>query len=120
MIKFVTNMTKGSCELTKVSTRIGTRNSEVDDGALAPDREYHRRSRGSIPPGRGVSMEMTWVAIAASLAMGLAAALFFVFAVKREWFRDIEDAKYQVFWSDRDGLQEARREAVDGSQSEKK
>ena len=63
---------------------------------------------------------MTWVAIAASLAMGLAAALFFVFAVKRDWFKDIEDAKYQVFWPDRDGVQVAKREAVDGSQSEKK
>jgi len=71
-------------------------------------------------------MEMTWVAIAASLAMGLAAALFFVFAVKRDWFKDLEDAKYQVFWSDRKGLLEAQNpmasptEAVDGSQSEKK
>jgi len=65
-------------------------------------------------------MEMTWVAIAASLAMGLSAALFFVYAVKREWFRDIEDAKYQVFWSDRNGLKESGREAVDGSQSEEK
>lgn len=45
-------------------------------------------------------MELTWVAIAASLAMGLGAALIFVFAVRRGWFRDLEDAKYQVFWSD--------------------
>jgi nitrogen fixation-related uncharacterized protein len=65
-------------------------------------------------------MEMTWVAIAASLAMGLAAALFFIYAVKREWFKDIEDAKYQVFWSDRNGVKDSAREAVDGSQSEKK
>jgi len=65
-------------------------------------------------------MEMTWVAIAASLAMGLAAALFFIYAVKREWFKDIEDAKYQVFWGDRNGVKDSAREAVDGSQSEKK
>jgi len=45
-------------------------------------------------------MELTWVAILASLAMGLAAACIFIFAVKKDYFRDIEDAKYQVFWSD--------------------
>jgi nitrogen fixation-related uncharacterized protein len=65
-------------------------------------------------------MELTWIAIAASLFMGLGAAFVFIFAVKRGWFRDIEDAKYQVFWSDRQGSKESTREAVDGSQSEKK
>jgi hypothetical protein len=45
-------------------------------------------------------MDITWVAVAASLAMGLGAALLFIFAVKRDWFKDLEDAKYQVFWSD--------------------
>lgn len=45
-------------------------------------------------------MAVTWVAIAASLVMGLAAACAFIFAVKRDYFRDIEDAKFQVFWSD--------------------
>jgi len=65
-------------------------------------------------------MEMTWVAIAASLSMGLGAAFLFVFAVKRGWFKDIEDAKYHVFWSDRKETTESKREAVDGSQSEKK
>lgn len=65
-------------------------------------------------------MEMTWITIAASLSMGLGAAFLFIFAVKRGWFRDIEDAKYQVFWSDRNGKSKAQREAVDGSQSEKK
>lgn len=45
-------------------------------------------------------MELTWVAIGASLLMGLGAACVFVFAVKRDYFRNIEDAKYQVFWSD--------------------
>lgn len=45
-------------------------------------------------------MELTWVAIAASIAMGLGAACIFIFAVKRDYFRDLEDAKYQVFWSD--------------------
>ena len=45
-------------------------------------------------------MALTWISIAASLLMGLGAALLFVVAVKRNYFRDLEDAKYQVFWSD--------------------
>jgi hypothetical protein len=45
-------------------------------------------------------MELTWVAILASLMMALGAACVFIFAVKRDYFRNIEDAKYQVFWSD--------------------
>jgi hypothetical protein len=57
-------------------------------------------------------MELTWVAIAASLLMGLGAALLFVFAVKREYFRNIEDAKYQVFWSDLE-------EAADSAEGDK-
>ena len=51
-------------------------------------------------------MELTWVAVMASLAMGLAAVCIFIFAVKRDYFRDIEDAKYQVFWSDLEELVE--------------
>jgi hypothetical protein len=45
-------------------------------------------------------MELTWVAVAASIAMGLGAVCVFIFAVKRDYFHNIEDAKYQVFWSD--------------------
>ena len=45
-------------------------------------------------------MELTWIAILASLCMGIGAALIFVFAVKRNYFKDVEDAKYHVFWSD--------------------
>jgi hypothetical protein len=45
-------------------------------------------------------MELTWVTIAASLCMGLGAALLFVFAVKKDWFHNIEDAKYHMFWAD--------------------
>ena len=59
-------------------------------------------------------MELTWVAIAASLAMGLGAAAVFVFAVKRDYFRDLEDAKYQVFWSDLHDLVESSKEDADG------
>ncbi|MGA9642576.1 MAG: hypothetical protein WBQ72_14360 [Terriglobales bacterium] len=45
-------------------------------------------------------MEVTWIAILASLCMGIGAALVFVFAVKKNYFKDVEDAKYHVFWSD--------------------
>jgi hypothetical protein len=45
-------------------------------------------------------MEQTWIAIVASLLMGVGAACVFVFSVKRDYFRDIEETKYQVFWSD--------------------
>ena len=48
--------------------------------------------------------ELTWVAILASLAMGLAGASLFIYAVKKEYFRDFEDVKYQVFWSDLEEL----------------
>jgi hypothetical protein len=49
-------------------------------------------------------MELTWVAIASSLLMGLGAACLFIYAVKKDYFRNIEDAKYQVFWSDLEEL----------------
>ena len=39
--------------------------------------------------------------------MGLSGVCMFIFAVKRDYFRDFEDAKYQVFWSD---IEEARME----------
>jgi len=42
--------------------------------------------------------------------MGLAAVCAFIFAVKRDYFRDIEDAKYQVFWSDLEDLVDAPKE----------
>ena len=45
-------------------------------------------------------MDLTWIAIIASLCMGIGAALIFIFAVKKNYFRDVEDAKYHVFWSD--------------------
>jgi hypothetical protein len=49
-------------------------------------------------------MEITWIAILASLCMGIGAALVFVFAVKKNYFRNLEDAKYHVFWSDLEDL----------------
>ena len=45
-------------------------------------------------------MEQTWIAIVASLLMGIGAACVFVFSVKRDYFRDLEETKYQVFLSD--------------------
>jgi len=59
--------------------------------------------RGSAPADEG-GMEVTWIAILASLCMGIGAVLVFVFAVKRNYFHNVEDAKYQVFWSDLEEL----------------
>lgn len=65
-------------------------------------------------------MELTWVTIAASLAMGLSAIFLFVFAVKRGWFKDIEDAKYQVFWADPDRAPAPKKEGRNGGQPQGK
>lgn len=54
--------------------------------------------------------ELTWIAIAASLMMGFGGACLFVFAVKKDYFRNFEDAKYQVFWSDLEELVDQRAE----------
>ncbi len=69
-------------------------------------------------------MELTWISIAASLAMGTGATFLFIYAVKRGWMRNIEDAKYQVFWSDQQDARTQGKEPVkpsqetaDGSQS---
>ena len=45
-------------------------------------------------------MELTGLAICASLLMAAATVCAFIFAVKKDYFRNIEDTKYQVFWSD--------------------
>jgi hypothetical protein len=47
-------------------------------------------------------MELTWLTVLASVVMGLGAVCIFIFAVKNDYFHNIEDAKYQVFWSDLD------------------
>jgi hypothetical protein len=52
-------------------------------------------------------MELTWITIIASVCMGIGAVLVFVFAVKKDYFRNVEDAKYQVFWSDVEELVES-------------
>jgi len=64
-------------------------------------------------------VDLTLIALAASLMMGLGAACIFVFAVKRDYFRNLEDAKYQVFWSDLEELVETSKESnEDGSGSD--
>lgn len=55
-------------------------------------------------------MDLTWVALLASLMMGLGAACVFIFAVKRSYFHDLENAKYQVFWSDLHEMVEETKE----------
>lgn len=47
-------------------------------------------------------MELTWIAIAASLLMGSGALLIFIWAVRNHQFQSFEDVKYQVFWSDQE------------------
>ncbi len=51
-----------------------------------------------------MGLELTWIALAASLLMALAGACVFVFAVKKDYFRDVEEAKFHVFWSDLEEL----------------
>lgn len=55
-------------------------------------------------------MELTFVAMAASLMMGASAVCLFIFAVKKNWFHNLEDAKYQVFWSDVEQLVDSSKE----------
>lgn len=65
-------------------------------------------------------MDLTWLAILASLAMGVGTALVFVFAVKGNYFQNLEDAKYQVFWSDlEEPADEPKKEAEDGEGADK-
>jgi len=49
-------------------------------------------------------MELTWIAIAASLLMGGGALLLFIWAVRNHQFHSFEEVKYQVFWSDQEIL----------------
>jgi hypothetical protein len=65
-------------------------------------------------------MEFTWLTIIASLCMGIGAVLVFVFAVKKNYFRNLEDAKYQVFWSDVEELVEspAKKPATEKEEEE--
>lgn len=57
--------------------------------------------------------ELTWVALAASLLMGLGGACLFVYAVKKDYFHNLEEAKYHVFWSDLEELVDTPLEQED-------
>jgi nitrogen fixation-related uncharacterized protein len=65
-------------------------------------------------------MEVTWIAILASLCMGIGAALVFVFAVKKNYFKDVENAKYHVFWSDVEELVNSHAKRERGEKQEEK
>lgn len=49
-------------------------------------------------------MALNLLAILACLLIELAVVCIFIFMVKRDYFRNIEDAQYQVFWSDVEAL----------------
>jgi hypothetical protein len=55
-------------------------------------------------------MELTWVAIVASLAMRLGTVCVLIYAVKKDLFHNIEDVKYQVFSSDLEDLVDSPEE----------
>ena len=60
-------------------------------------------------------MELTWIAILASLSMTLAAVCIFIFAVKKDYFHNIEDTKYRVFWSDLEDLDPPKKKGSGSS-----
>lgn len=62
-----------------------------------------------------MGLELTWIALAASLLMALAGACIFIFAVKKDYFRDIEEAKFQVFWSDLEEMVDTNAETTGNS-----
>jgi len=47
-----------------------------------------------------MGLELTWIALAASMLMALGGACLFIFAVKKDYFHDLEEAKFHVFWPD--------------------
>jgi hypothetical protein len=51
-------------------------------------------------PVHGMGLELTWIALAGSLLMALGGICLFAFAVKKDYFHDMEEAKFHVFWSD--------------------
>ena len=57
-----------------------------------------------------MDLNVVWVFILASLVMGLAGVSLFIFAVKKDYFRNLEDVKYQVFWSDLEELADSSTE----------
>jgi hypothetical protein len=43
---------------------------------------------------------MSLLAILASLLTGLVSVIIFIFVFKQDYFRNIEESRYQVIWSD--------------------
>lgn len=64
-------------------------------------------------------MVLTWIAIVASLLMGIGAVLIFIFAVKQDYFHNLEEAKYQVFWSELEELVDSSLEELPDDSSQK-
>jgi len=62
-------------------------------------------------------VDLTWLAIIASLCMGAGAALVFVYAVKKNYFRNIEDTKYQVFWPEVEQLLDSAEHEEEGKEN---
>jgi hypothetical protein len=60
-----------------------------------------------------MDLNVVWVFILASLIMGLAGVSLFIFAVKKDYFRNLEEVKYQVFWSDLEELVDSPMEQKD-------
>ena len=67
-------------------------------------------------------MELTSLAVCASLLMAGATLCAFVWAVKKDYFRNVEDTKYQVFWSDLEDLVDSPEEKTNapGSKESRK
>jgi hypothetical protein len=60
-----------------------------------------------------MGLELTWIALAASLLMALGGVCVFAFAVKKDYFRDIEDARFHVFWSDLEEIVETKESGTE-------
>jgi cbb3-type cytochrome oxidase maturation protein len=65
-------------------------------------------------------MELTWIAIAASLLMGGGALLLFIWAVRNHQFHSFEEVKYQVFWSDQEILHNIPESQLDDESKREK
>ncbi|MEY3283553.1 MAG: hypothetical protein RIR86_1566 [Acidobacteriota bacterium] len=55
-------------------------------------------------------MIMSLLAILASLLTGLVSVIIFIFVFKQDYFRNIEESRYQVIWSDVEELLVSTRE----------
>ncbi|MDX1980018.1 MAG: hypothetical protein SFV51_07105 [Bryobacteraceae bacterium] len=64
-----------------------------------------------------MELELTWVALAASLLMGLGGACLYVYAVKKDYFTNLEEAKFHVFWSDLEELVDAPAKEMEKDES---